>query len=551
MQTTGVFSSPQVRAPLAWALFPWMIGYWLAEQLGGVQAIALGWIGLATAFLAILAHRSQLWAFSFSVTSLCAGTLYYQVMEDARTLDEPWGSLPIREIELVLEIERTFEKSDPYGRVSGVAEILEAPSIREDLIGKRVSFLLKPKDAFSFTGQGSFVRASGLLKPRTSQLSHGFSRFLDHVGVSYELGRGVIHETTKTAGGFSTFCTDLNHKMEAILRLGGKETLPLSDVGVAMMLGKKTSLSADQKERYVTAGVMHLFAISGLHVGIVAATMAFFLRWLPGPKWLEAAIGLMLLFVFVQATGGSPSATRAFIMIGFWWGARIIGRSRSSFPAIAAAAFVTLLIEPRQLWDLGFQLSYFVVAAIILYGIPLGGRIQMAWQPWMSIPPEDRSWLERLSAHAWRWFSTAFGVSFAATLASAPLVMDAFGVFSPGAILLNVFLVFIAGITIVLGFSSLVLGLLSLNYLSILFNHLHWALIWLMDGLVNLFLAVPGLFFRVDVFSSKMASFVAVSTFLIFVLLVRRMPFASSWICLLPIAPFLGFIFFGVGQTAP
>ena len=335
------------------------------------------------------------------------------------------------------------------------------------------------------------------------------------------------------------------------MRLGGKETSSLADVGVAMMLGKKTSLAADRKERYVTAGVMHLFAISGLHVGMVAATMAFFLRWLPGPKWLETGVGLILLFVFVQATGGSPSATRAFMMIGFWWGSRIIGRSGSSLPAIAAAAFVTLLIEPRQLWDLGFQLSYLVVAAIILYGIPLGGRIQAAWQPWMSIPPEDRSGLERFSVHAWRWFSTAFGVSFAATLASTPLVMDAFGVFSPGAILLNVFLVFLAGIAIVLGFTALLFGLLSLSYISIFINHLQWALIWLMDGVVDVFLAIPGLFFRVDVFSSKMASLVAVATFLIFVLLVRRMPFASSWICLLPIAPLIGFIFFWVGQTAP
>jgi competence protein ComEC len=295
---------------------------------------------------------------------------------------------------------------------------------------------------------------------------------------------------------------------------------------------------------------MHLFAISGLHVGMIAATMAFFLRWLPGPKWLEAAIGLSLLFVFVQATGGSSSATRAFIMIGFWWGARLLGRSGSSLPAIAAAAFVTLLMEPRQLWDLGFQLSYLVVAAIILYGIPLGGRIQMAWQPGAFIPPEDRSGLERFSCHFWGWFSMAFGVSFAATLASAPLVMDAFGVFTPGAILLNVFLVFLAGIAIVLGFSALVFGLFSMSFISILINHLQWALIWLMDGLVNIFLAIPGLFFKVDVFSSKMASIIAVGTFLMFVLLVRRMPFASSWICLLPIVPLMGFILFGVGQIS-
>ncbi|MFP6900820.1 MAG: ComEC/Rec2 family competence protein, partial [Opitutales bacterium] len=463
---------------------------------------------------------------------------------------EPWASMPVRELELVLEIERSFETEDPYGRVSGIAEILEAPLIRQDLVGKRIFFQLKPKGVLASPFEGSFVRASGLLEPRSCSSLTGFGSFLDRAGVVYEFDRGVIHETTKAASEFLAFCSYLNNKMEAILRLGGKETSPLADVGVAMMLGKKTSLAEDRKERYVMAGVMHLFAISGLHVGVVAATMAFFLRWLPSPKWLEASIGLFMLFLFVQATGGSPSATRAFIMIGFLWGARLLGRAGSSLPAIAAAAFATLLMHPRQLWDLGFQLSYLVVAAIILYGIPLGGRLHMAWQPWASTPPEDRSGIERFPSHVWRWFSTAFGVSFAATLASAPLVMDAFGVFTPGAVLLNVFLVLLAGVAIVCGFASLVCGLFSLNLISILINHLQWALIWLMDGLVNLFLAIPGLFYRVDVISSRMASVIAVVTFLIFLLLVRRISFAPSWIYLLPIVPLIVFIFIGIGQTA-
>tara|TARA_B100000959_G_scaffold170969_1_gene179011 strand:- start:1601 stop:3184 length:1584 start_codon:yes stop_codon:yes gene_type:complete len=527
-----------------------MVGYWIADRFDEIEPTALAWIAFAGAFSSIVFTRLQSWNVAFVIAAICTGACHYLIMEGSRQAKEPWLSMPIRELELTFEITRSFEREDPYGRVSGIAEIRETPKVRRDLIGKRIYFLLKPQEGAPPIIKGSIVRANGLLETLIDR-PRSFNRYLANMGVAYEFRKGAVHETTNTPNWFSYLCRAVNEKLEATLRCGGMGTSALADVAVAMTLGKKAVLDDKRKGRYVTAGVMHLFAISGLHVGVVAAALAFFLRWLPGPKWLEALLGLSFLFLYVQVTGGAPSAMRAFLMVVFWWGTRLLGRSGSSLPAIVVAAFVTLLLDPRQLWNIGFQLSYCVVTAIILYGSPLASRVQAAWEPWMYVPPEDRTTFQRWASLTWKWFATAMGVSFAATLASAPLVTYHFGVFTPGAILLNVFLVLLAGIAILCGFASIVFGLFSLTFFSQLINYLQWIVIWLMDGMVKLFLAIPGLFYRMEVSSSSMVAVTTLATLALLLALARRIPFEPSWICLLPVVPLILFIVFATEPVAP
>ena len=526
------------------------MGYWLADRFDQVEPTVFGCLALCALSASVVFTRLRNWSFAFVTGALCAGGFYYSSTEGSRKVREPWISMPVRELELGLEITRTFDREDPFGRLSGIAEIREAPRVRPDLIGKRVYFLLKTNagDA-THASKGWLVRAIGLLEPRLPSSDDGFEGYLHHAGVGYEFRRGTIFESADTSGSFARFCKAANQKLEVILRQGDEEPSQAADIGVAMILGKKTVLNADYKGRYLTAGVMHLFAISGLHVGVVATILAFIFRWLPGPKFLEALCGLALLFLYVEVTGGTPSAMRAFTMVSFWWFARLLGRPGSALPAMVASAFFALLLTPRDLWNLGFQLSYCVVAAIILYGAPLASRLQSAWEPWAYLPSREHTHFRRCAIFSWKWFSGALGVSFAATLASAPLTMDHFGVFTPGAILLNVFLVSLAGAAILCGFASIVCGLASLTFFSSWINHLQWGLIWLMDESVNAFLAIPGFFQNAEVTSPQTASAVVVATLVLFLILGRRIQFAASWICLLPLVPLLCLYFFATKST--
>ena len=538
MQPSAYSNNTTLRAPILWALIPWMIGCWIAERYPPINPVVLLSISFSGSVFSFVFPALRLWAPVFLGSVLCLGILYFQALENSHQAEEPWLSMPVRELELSLEVIRLFERrDDPYGRIGGIAEIEKAPAVRQDLLGKRAYFSLRAPSENERIENGSLLKAAGLLTVLHESNDLGFNRFLVQEGVAYEFCRGTIFEATKGNDGYASFCRTWNAKLESFLRLGSEAKNQAADVGVAMLLGNKAVLEQKEKQRYVAAGVMHLFAISGLHVGVVAAATAFLLRGLPGPKWLEALLCLGILFLYVEVTGGTPSATRAFMMVAFWWAARLLGRPGFSLPAIAAAACLTLLLQPQQLWNPGFQLSYSVVLAIILYGIPLAARLQAMWEPWHYLPAGEHSWRQRFVIACWKWFAGSLGVSFAATVASAPLVLIHFGVFTPGAILLNVFLVLIACVAIVSGFASMLGGLISCSFICPIFNHAQWILIWIMDSLVELFLKIPGLFFKLDVGVPFLAYLTLVVTLALVLGLARKMTMGSAWICLLPPLP--------------
>ena len=252
-----------IRAPLLWLLVPLMIGCWLADQFDEINSVKLAWIALAGAYVSSVSTRFQTWCCAYLIAAIAAGSCYYDFLATPRKVNETWLAMPVRELELDLHILRSFEREDPYGRVAGIAKIQNAPPVRRDLKGKRIYFQLKLPHESPLLVKGTMMQATGLLEPRSTKAAKGFERYLDNTGVAYTLKRGVVNGTPKSPGGFSHFCRASNEKLESILRIGGDRESAFADIATAMMLGKKSVLQTESKERYVSAGVMHLFAISG------------------------------------------------------------------------------------------------------------------------------------------------------------------------------------------------------------------------------------------------------------------------------------------------
>ena len=172
-------------------------------------------------------------------------------------------------------------------------------------------------------------------------------------------------------------------------------------------------------------------------------------------------------------------------MVMFFWVSLVISRQRSPIAALAASAVFVLLIQPDQLWQLGFQLSYVVVLSILCFGLPLHGRLTEIVQLYRLHPEKDI----RLHQQAVRWavdkLSMLFAISFAAWLASAPLSAGLFGVLAPYSVLVNMLLVNIAALVICSGVISSALGLTTLTALSPFINHAAWVCISLMDLVVR------------------------------------------------------------------
>ena len=138
----------------------------------------------------------------------------------------------------------------------------------------------------------------------------------------------------------------------------------------ALLFGQKNQLEQETLTAFSDAGVMHVLAISGLHVGIIYMFIAFALKPLKRYKkgrLIELLLTLFLLWSFASITGFSASVSRAVtlfssIAIGRFWNKR-----SSVYNSIAVSALLLLLANPNFIFDIGFQLSYSAVLSIVLF----------------------------------------------------------------------------------------------------------------------------------------------------------------------------------------
>lgn len=137
---------------------------------------------------------------------------------------------------------------------------------------------------------------------------------------------------------------------------------------VALLLGDSSLIDKTTRQEFSAAGVAHVLALSGLHVGFIA----LIIWWLLFPldylrlKKLRLVITLAAIALFAFFTGLSPSVVRATIMIGFVFASVIFYRRSVSLNALGIAALIILIFTPSALYQVGFQLSFVTVAAVLM-----------------------------------------------------------------------------------------------------------------------------------------------------------------------------------------
>jgi competence protein ComEC len=200
----------------------------------------------------------------------------------------------------------------------------------------------------------------------------------------------------------------------------------------------------------------------------------------------------------VQITGSSVPADRAFLMIACFVAAKVLRLPGNPFAALAGAALLTLLHDPRQLFSSGFQMSYAVVASLLVLGLPLAERARRAWQPWRDLPVADWGRARRLLAGAGLWALEAVAITWAATLASTPSSIGNFGLLSPGALLANLIVIPLSSLALVAGFVALLGGLVGLAGIALVMNHAAAIVILAMDWIVQRGVTLPGMYFAAE-----------------------------------------------------
>jgi competence protein ComEC len=144
----------------------------------------------------------------------------------------------------------------------------------------------------------------------------------------------------------------------------------------ALVLGQRQNVDPELTKSFRDAGVIHILALSGLHVGIILLILRFLtqsiLRLQYG-RWIQSAVLIALLWSFALLTGMSPSIMRAVTMFSFVAIGMNLKRKGSVYHSLTLSAFVLLIYDPRLLFQVGFQLSYMAVFSIVLIQPVLAG----------------------------------------------------------------------------------------------------------------------------------------------------------------------------------
>jgi competence protein ComEC len=496
------------RAPVLWLLLPFIGGLVIGRIAPGLPAP----IWLLTAALVLLgaalffSTRSLAWATGLVLGLTLAGAGYYELRRNRLAV---WDALPPREAKLTLQVERTFTPSPDGKRVSGLACITQADAHLNDLVGQRLYFSLARRPGETVPIRSSEISVVGVLQTLPYQAPAGsFEGYLTNQGLNFRLNRGRVLAQMAPPTVYRKFCDSARDRLASFLSLGLEKHPDLASVSRAMLLGLQQELSEEQNQWFMRSGTMHLFSISGLHIAVIALAIEGLLGLFRLPRVSRFILSAILLWLYVDITGTASSAVRAYLMVMLLQASFVLRLPVNTVATLGFAALGALIIDPMQLFTASFQMSYGIVAALLLLGLPLGEFWCARWQLFRLLPKATWSWWQRALDHTQRWLLSVFAIGFSTALVSTISGVIYFGLFTPGSLLANLVLIPVGSLAILSGFISMLCGLAGLSTLCSLFNHASALVLLGSERGIDYFLRVPGMFSAAQ-FTTAWAGFVA------------------------------------------
>ncbi len=257
-----------------------------------------------------------------------------------------------------------------------------------------------------------------------------------------------------------------------------------------MALGLRHETPNDIEEPFQQTGTLHLFAVAGLHVGIVAQLLWILASLLRLPRPAAAALIIPCLFFYSAITGFHVSSLRAATMAAFLLGGIFVDRPVLALNSLAGAALVILACDSNQLFTSGFQLSFAVVGTILLLAEPIARLLLRTAEPDPFLPRSLLSLGQRTFQGGFFWGARALSVSAAAWAGSLALIIWYFYLITPVSLLANLTVVPVAFCVLATGLMSLVAAPF-LPALAVVCNNANWSLAQLIFALVHFFSELP------------------------------------------------------------
>ena len=241
----------------------------------------------------------------------------------------------------------------------------------------------------------------------------------------------------------------------------------------AILLGKDNTMDPRLRSGFSTAGAMHILCVSGLHVGVIFLILDQLLRFLNKRKkgpWIKAVVLILMIWFYAALTGLEPSVLRASTMVSFVIIGRAIKRPTSVYNSLSASAFLLLIINPLIITQIGFQLSYLAVLAIV------------SFQPLLY-----KLWLPRNKILDNIWGITT--VSIAAQMGTFPLAIYYFHIFPVYFLITNLIVIPLSSFIIYTGFLFFIT--VPVQPLAFVFGKVLYGLLWFLKKSVFVIEALP------------------------------------------------------------
>ncbi|MFK8163854.1 MAG: ComEC/Rec2 family competence protein [Lewinella sp.] len=268
-------------------------------------------------------------------------------------------------------------------------------------------------------------------------------------------------------------------------------------VAAALVMGKRDLISDEVKSAYTETGAVHVLAVSGLHVGIIFLILRFFMVTLfkldhtRRGRIAVALLSVLCVWAFAMVSGLSPSVQRAAIMFSIL-ALGGIGNLRSHvFNTLSAAAILMLIIDPGQLFQVGFQLSFTAIIGIVSFTSFFDRLVY---------------WPLKILRGAW----SAMAASTGAQLGTLPLALLYFKQFPTYFLVSGTIVILFAFATMFLGLlHGLVAGLLGIESVAGITGWLLSLVVGWQNSLIFFFGGLPGALLKPPYFDGVMAGLLA------------------------------------------
>jgi competence protein ComEC len=431
---------------------------------------------------------------------ICSAGLFVAWQKDVRHHRQWYGHSYNDSVYLIVRIDEPLIRKEKSSKAEGCVEAVVAGSHIIAATGK-IQVYLARDIATPLPGYGDKILFKKTLQPIRNAGNPGefnyrryacFQQIFHHVYLK-PCEYAVLKEKYKDR--FRQFIYRSREYIVGVLQQYLPKDKNISGIAAALLIGYKEDLDKDLVQAYSNTGVVHIIAISGLHLGLIYCLLAGIFNWLPffrRHSFIRVVLILGSLWLFAILTGSSASVLRSAVMFTCILFGKTYFKGSSVYNALAASAFMLLCYDPYFLWDVGFQLSYLAVIGIV----------------WLQRPVYHLLYIQhKWAGKIWNMIS----VTVAAQLAAFPLCIYYFHQFPNLFLITNliavplstvilfaeIFLITFSWITVVAVYAGKLLSFLIavMNFVITICNGLPFAVIdkidadvprtWLLYGIIG------------------------------------------------------------------